>query len=152
MITHYMESPAGWLRVVVEPSGALSAIRFEDQAPPHPSSSDRAVEPVVRQLQEYFAGERRMFDLELSPRGTEFQQQVWKALSAIPWGRTCSYADLARTIGKPAAVRAVGQANARNRIPIVIPCHRVIGADGSLAGYSAGSARKIALLQIEGFL
>jgi methylated-DNA-[protein]-cysteine S-methyltransferase len=107
---------------------------------------------AARQLQEYFASERKDFDLPLAPEGTAFQREVWAALATIPWGRTWSYAELARTIGRPAAVRAVGAANGRNPLPIVLPCHRVIGADGSLTGFGGGLPIKEALLRLEGAL
>lgn len=102
------------------------------------------------QLLAYFAGERQAFDLPLAPRGTDFQQTVWKALLEIPFGTTWSYGELARHIGKPKAARAVGLANGRNPISIIVPCHRVIGADGSLTGYGGGIARKRWLLAHEG--
>src|SRR5690606_5230010 len=105
-----------------------------------------------RQLEEYFAGKRRDFDLPLSPRGTDFQRSVWTTLAAIPYGRTWSYLDLARRIGKPSATRAVGAANGRNPLPIVLPCHRVIGADGSLTGFGGGLPTKAFLLRLEGSL
>ena len=105
---------------------------------------------VRRQLAEYFAGRRRDFDLPLAPRGTAFERQVWEALLAIPYGETRSYAEIARSIGHPDACRAVGRANGRNPIPIVIPCHRVIGSDGSLTGYGGGLDLKRLLLGLEG--
>lgn len=105
-----------------------------------------------RQLREYFDGARRDFDLPLAPRGTEFQRQVWQALATIPFGATWSYGELARVIGKPDAMRAVGAANGRNPLPIVLPCHRVIGADGSLTGFGGGLPIKEALLRLEGAL
>ncbi|MFT4798792.1 MAG: methylated-DNA-[protein]-cysteine S-methyltransferase [Sulfitobacter sp.] len=105
-----------------------------------------------QQLTEYFAGERREFDLVLAPTGTDFQRAVLVALQEIAYGRTCCYRDIAERIGKPKAVRAVGAANGRNPIPIVIPCHRVIGADGSLTGFGGGLAAKSWLLNHEGSL
>ncbi|WP_305879902.1 methylated-DNA--[protein]-cysteine S-methyltransferase [Simiduia sp. 21SJ11W-1] len=102
------------------------------------------------QLAEYFAGRRQEFDLPLAARGTAFQQQVWAALTAVPLGATASYGDIAAGIGKPKAVRAVGAANGRNPIAIVVPCHRVIGANGTLTGYAGGLARKQWLLRHEG--
>jgi methylated-DNA-[protein]-cysteine S-methyltransferase len=104
------------------------------------------------QLLEYFAGTRRTFDLPLRPQGTAFQMDVWRALAAIPYGETWSYRDLARAIDKPDAVRAVGAANGRNPLPIVLPCHRVIGADGSLTGFGGGLPTKERLLRLEGVL
>lgn len=102
------------------------------------------------QLREYFAGARRTFDLPLAPHGTEFQQRVWAALRAIPYGETRTYGELAAAIGSPNASRAVGMANHRNPIPIIIPCHRVIGANGTLTGYAGGLEIKRKLLALEG--
>lgn len=109
-------------------------------------------ETVAAQLDEYLAGDRTEFELDLDARGTEFQRSVWAALLEIPYGRTESYGEVARRIGRPAAVRAVGLANGRNPIPIVVPCHRVIGADGSLTGYGGGIDLKRRLLALEGVL
>ena len=105
---------------------------------------------VRRQLDAYFGGTLRRFDIPLAPRGTEFQLAVWEALTHIPYGETITYSDLAIRIGNPAAVRAVGAANGANPIPIVVPCHRVIGADGSLTGFGGGLPAKRALLELEG--
>ncbi|MGQ4659974.1 methylated-DNA--[protein]-cysteine S-methyltransferase [Lysobacter sp. F6437] len=105
-----------------------------------------------QQLDEYFAGTRRTFDLPLAPRGTAFQCEVWRTLASIPYGETVSYAQLATQIGKPSATRAVGAANGRNPLPIVLPCHRVIGANGSLTGFGGGLPTKQFLLQLEGAL
>lgn len=105
---------------------------------------------VESQLSEYFDGKRRNFDLDLAPSGTEFQLAVLAALQTIPFGETRTYTDIARQIGRPAAVRAVGAANGRNPLPIVIPCHRVIGADGSLTGFGGGLDTKRYLLELEG--
>jgi methylated-DNA-[protein]-cysteine S-methyltransferase len=104
---------------------------------------------VREQLQAYFAGELIDFDLRLAAEGTDFQRKVWNALRRIPFGRTCSYADVARRVGNPRAMRAVGAANGRNRIAIVVPCHRVIAADGTLGGYGGGLDRKEWLLRHE---
>jgi methylated-DNA-[protein]-cysteine S-methyltransferase len=108
-----------------------------------------AFEDVTGQLQAYFAGERKEFALPLAPEGTPFQLTVWQALQTIPYGLTISYGELAREIGQPTASRAVGAANGRNPLPIVIPCHRVIGQDGSLTGYGGGLRFKKALLSLE---
>ncbi|WP_243417964.1 methylated-DNA--[protein]-cysteine S-methyltransferase [Actinomycetospora cinnamomea] len=106
--------------------------------------------PAVReQLAAYFAGSLRVFDLPLALRGTEFQQRVWAALREIPYGATTPYGELAAAIGRPAAVRAVGLANGRNPVSIVVPCHRVVGAGGALTGYGGGVERKRALLDLE---
>ena len=104
------------------------------------------------QLDEYFAGARRTFDLPLSPAGTEFQRDVWTTLATIPYGETISYAQLATRVGRPSAMRAVGAANGRNPLPIVLPCHRVIGADGALTGFGGGLPTKQFLLKLEGAL
>lgn len=111
-------------------------------------SGDPFVE-VERQLRAYFDGHRRSFDLSLAPTGTPFQQRVWAALQNIPFGTTCTYGDIARQIGQPRAAQAVGAANAQNPIALLIPCHRVVGADGSLTGYAGGLDRKRHLLRLE---
>lgn len=102
-----------------------------------------------QQLEEYFAGQRRQFDIPLAPRGTDFQLQVWEALRTIPYGETISYGELARQIDRPKASRAVGAANGRNPIPVIIPCHRVIGSSGSLVGFGGGLPIKQQLLALE---
>jgi methylated-DNA-[protein]-cysteine S-methyltransferase len=104
---------------------------------------------AARQLEEYFAGTRRLFDLRVAAAGTAFQRTVWHALQGIPYGETRTYGDVARTVGNRAAVRAVGLANGRNPLPIVIPCHRVIGSDGSLTGFGGGLEAKRFLLDLE---
>lgn len=135
-------------------AGGLRRVHF--QAGPAPLdiapgwTRDRAAlaEPAV-QLEAYFAGERQAFDLPLDPRGTPFQQEVWEALRRIPYGQTRSYAQLAAALGRPEATRAVGAANGGNPLAVVIPCHRVLGADGALRGYAGGTAIKAGLLQLE---
>lgn len=112
--------------------------------------SDDLLREARRQLQAYFAGRLTAFDLPLAPNGTDFQRRVWSALTKIPFGTTISYADLARRLSNAAAVRAVGAANGRNPIPIIVPCHRVIGSDGSLTGFGGGLERKRWLLKHEG--
>jgi len=109
-----------------------------------------ALRSAVVQLQEYFAGTRRRFDLPLAPRGTPFQLRVWRELRKIPYGRTITYAELARRAGNDRACRAVGAANGRNPLPIIVPCHRVIGTDGSLTGFGGGIEAKRKLLSLEG--
>lgn len=104
---------------------------------------------VKQQLAAYFAGERQEFNIALAPEGTQFQQSVWKALTTIPYGKTCSYGDIAHQIGKPKASRAVGAANGKNPIPIIIPCHRVIGSTGKLTGFGGGLEAKETLLGLE---
>jgi len=114
--------------------------------------SARALLPYVNELEQYFAGKRRQFDFPLDLRGTEFQISCWQALVEIPYGETRSYADIARVVGKPNAFRAVGMANNRNPIAIVVPCHRVIASDGGLCGYGGGLDIKRKLLELEGAL
>ncbi|WP_125612393.1 methylated-DNA--[protein]-cysteine S-methyltransferase [Specibacter cremeus] len=111
--------------------------------------SDGAFADVAEQLAEYFARERRTFDLPLAPVGNPFQQRVWAALRLIPYGTTCSYGDLAASLGDRSMAQAVGSANGRNPISIIVPCHRVVGADGSLVGYAGGLDRKQFLLELE---
>ena len=115
----------------------------------HATQDDAAFAPVLAQLQGYFAGERRSFDVPLEPAGTQFQRQVWRALVEIPYGETTTYAAIARRIGNPNAVRAVGAANGKNPISIIVPCHRVVGADGTLTGYAGGLPNKRRLLDLE---
>ena len=151
-----MDSPVGELRIV-ERNGALTAIEFAPWRPPsdgRPLGDRNDTDPVlmetVRQLTAYFNGELKVFNLPLAPHGTEFQQRVWKELLEIEHGETASYGQIAARLGHTnAASRAVGLANGRNPIPIVIPCHRVIGADGSLTGYAGGMDRKQTLLELE---
>jgi O-6-methylguanine DNA methyltransferase len=119
-------------------------IRFEE--------SERAVRPYARELEEYFAGRRREFSFPLDLRGTEFQLTCWRALLQIPYGETRTYADIARAVGKPTGFRAVGMANNRNPVAIVVPCHRVIASDGTLCGYGGGLDVKRTLLELEGAL
>jgi methylated-DNA-[protein]-cysteine S-methyltransferase len=151
-------SPVGKLLLVGEVGGsglALRGIYFEgaahaEGAVPEDAREDaQAFSQVLEQLAAYFDGRRTAFDLALAPRGTEFQHAVWRALAAIPYGTTTTYASIARSIGKPRAVRAVGAANGRNPLSIVVPCHRVIGEDGSLTGYAGGIANKRRLLELE---
>jgi methylated-DNA-[protein]-cysteine S-methyltransferase len=114
--------------------------------------SDPILAEAVKQLNEYFAREREVFSIPLRPAGTPFQLRVWKALEEIPYGHTRTYLDIARALGQPAAVRAVGAANGRNPLPIFVPCHRVIGSSGSLTGYGGGLEVKLELLRLEGVL
>lgn len=155
--TTLIDSPVGPLFLAASNEG-LHAIEFRDNKHPVKRSAnwregDNAVLRKARkQLDEYFAGKRHTFDLPLSPVGTEFQVKVWTTLASIPYGETISYAQLATRIGKPSAMRAVGAANGRNPLPIVLPCHRVIGADGALTGFGGGLPTKQFLLKLEGAL
>jgi len=145
-------SPLGPIGVTVDGTGRVVRIELgvRDARCQQDTAAMRRCDPVLRQLAEYFAGRRRTFALELAPVGTPFQMAAWRALQAIPWGRTRSYAQLAEAIGRPTAVRAVGGANGANPLPIVVPCHRVIAADGSIGGFSGGIDRKRWLLAHEG--
>lgn len=118
------------------------------RAPKGPAGS--ILDRTRRQLEQYFAGRRRSFDVPLDLRGTDFQLAAWRAMTRIPYGTTISYADQARSIGKPTAFRAVGSANGRNPVPIIVPCHRVLASDGTLGGYSLGLSMKRRLLSLEG--
>ncbi len=142
--------PLGPLRLVGD-GAALTAIEFHARGR---ATAGRPDDPVLReaaaQLAAYFAGRLRVFDLPLAPHGTPFRRAVWAALQGVPWGATASYGEIARRIGRPRAVRAVGAANGANPLPIVIPCHRIVGADGSLTGYAGGLPLKARLLALEG--
>ena len=169
MTTYYtttMESPCGPLLCVVDETGAVVRVEFvtgRNNGRESLRITDRMREQGIelvedagrtaglrRQLAEYFAGERREFDLRLAPEGTPFERSVWEELKRIPFGETRSYGEIAQAIGRPGAARAVGRANGANPIPIVVPCHRVIGSDGSLTGFGGGLEAKSRLLEIEG--
>ncbi len=146
-----VDSPVGPL-TLVDQGGALAGLYMHEQRhlPTSFGPQDDAVLPSVRaQLEAYFAGTLQEFDLPLATTGTPFQQQVWAALREVPYGTTCTYGDLAAAIGRPSAVRAVGAANGRNPVCVVVPCHRVVGAGGSLTGYAGGLERKSWLLALE---
>lgn len=152
MVYSHLETPIGDLLLAGE-GEKLKILHFVDGDEVLKAGwqrSDEALRKVRRQLLEYFAGTRAHFDLALAPEATPFQAKVLDALLQIPYGDTCSYSDIARTIGKPKAVRAVGGANGSNPIAIIIPCHRVVGADGSLTGFAGGLERKRYLLDLEG--
>ena len=156
---HDFDTPVGILRLVGD-DRHLERIDLPNAAARAPEAGWRqerralpaALDAAKRQLAEYFGGDRRDFDLPLAPGGTAFQLRVWKELRRISYGETISYGELARRIGKPTASRAVGAANGRNPLAIVVPCHRVIGADGTLTGYGGGISRKEWLLRHEGSL
>jgi methylated-DNA-[protein]-cysteine S-methyltransferase len=140
-------SPLGPIRLRAD-DGALSELRFADGGAAQ-EPSDPVLAEACAQLEAYFAGERSDFDLPLAPAGTPFDRRVWEAVAAIPHGTTATYGELAAQLGAPGAARAVGAANGRNPIAIVIPCHRVVGARGALTGYAYGVERKAALLAHE---
>ena len=151
----YYQSPIGLIRIV-ETGGFLTRAEFVEQNPKSKhfqtngiSNSSTLLEDACRQLDEYFEGKRQKFDLALKPHGTNFQSSAWESLLRIPYGQTRSYLQQAESILNPKAIRAIGQANSRNPIPIIIPCHRVIGKNGSLTGYAGGLDRKTKLLALE---
>lgn len=144
------KSPIGEL-MIGEKEGKITHVLFEGSTPPegYALGETPALAEANKQLQEYFVGKRKKFDLDLDPCGTEFMRNVWASLQKIPYGETRSYKDMAISIGKDKAYRAVGLANNRNPISIIIPCHRVVGADGSLVGYGGGLDIKTFLLNLE---
>lgn len=150
-----MDSPVGRLTLVASDKG-LAAILWQNDRPSRVRPGELIEDerhPVLvetaRQLDEYFAGKRKTFSVALDMRGTRFQKDVWEGLLAIPFGETRSYADLARRLGNPKATRAVGAANGRNPISIIVPCHRVIGSSGKLTGFAGGLDIKARLLELE---
>lgn len=153
MIYTTMESPIGTLTIAGEGDTVHWLLfpdnRHEPKARPGWMFDAGAFPEARRQLAEYFAGKRRDFDLDIAPAGTPFQQTVWQRLTTIPYGQTWSYRQLAESVGNAKAVRAVGLANGRNPVPIVVPCHRVIGSDGSLTGFGGGLDTKRFLLELE---
>ena len=159
MIRHaHYESPIGRI-IAVAADDAITDIDFVDAKYVARLPADSVEDPrhpvlreCVRELAEYFAGQRRLFELPLAPRGTDFQQRIWKGIARVPWGKTITYAELAESARAPGSARAAGAATGRNPIGIVVPCHRIVGADGSLTGYAGGLERKTKLLELEGVL
>ena len=149
MYQDYVQWPLGWLQVSASDAGITSIVMVDEKGASHPNMH---TQQAVLQLEQYLNGERTTFDLVLAAVGTEFQQQVWRALLTIPFGETRSYQDIAKQIGNPKGVRAVGLANGKNPISIVVPCHRVIGKNGALTGYAGGLRAKEQLLTLEGAL
>ncbi len=150
----FLDTPIGTLRLVSD-GKYLTKVEFQDRydvLDGDTKSEDSVLTNAASQLKEYFAGERSEFDLPLNAAGTDFQHSVWSALTRIPHGELRSYSDIARDIDRPKAVRAVGAANGRNPIPVIVPCHRVIGSDGSLTGFAGGLEIKRELLILEGAL
>ena len=148
-VTHVIDSPPGRLLLVASATG-LCRIEFtDDHEPSRLVATNPHLFAATQQLGEYFAGQRRDFALALEPQGTAFQLAAWNVLRTIPFGSTITYGEQAMAMGKPRAVRAVGGANGRNPLAIVVPCHRVIGAGGKLTGYASGVDRKAWLLEFE---
>lgn len=151
-----IETPIGPLHAAFDEEGRLAELGFRESSSlrvdesSRRSSTTRSLDDLSTQLHEYFSGKRKTFEFPLAPKGTAFQLAVWNALLAIPYGDTITYAELAQRIGKPSAIRAVGAANGANPIPVIIPCHRVIGSNGTLTGYGGGIERKQWLLALEG--
>lgn len=151
-----LETPIGTLQIAVNGDGVVIEILLPNRRPaylparPLPAAAERGMRAARTQLSEYFSGKRRTFDLALEPRGSSFERDVWNKLLAVPYGVTTSYGAIAAELGLSNGARAVGRANGANPIPIVIPCHRVIGADGRLTGYGGGLPLKRALLEFEG--
>jgi len=148
--TTYYHSPLGWIEIQASNEAITSLVFCDERKNDECTQSNSAIlTECVRQLDEYFAGRLTKFDLPVKQKGTEFQQNVWNTLMDIPFGKTVSYGDVAKALNNPKAVRAVGAANGKNKLWIVVPCHRVIGADGSLTGYAGGLDRKKWLLAHE---
>ena len=144
----WYDLPPGRIGIIAD-QHAVYEILLRPQESDLPLAENQLVRATAQQLAEYCSGARKEFDLPLCPEGTPFQLEVWDALLSIPYGETCSYADIARRIGRPKACRAVGLANGKNPLSIVIPCHRVIGANGTLTGYGGGLEMKRFLLDLE---
>jgi methylated-DNA-[protein]-cysteine S-methyltransferase len=144
-----VDSPIDPLLLVGDETGLRELQMAPHEPPPGAEQDDEALAPVAAQLADYFAGRRLAFDLPLAPVGTAFQQKVWLALREIPYGRTTTYGEIATGLGQPTASRAVGLANGRNPIAVIVPCHRVIGANGTLTGFGGGLPRKRWLLEHE---
>ena len=145
----YLDSPIGRVEIAAT-EGEVALVEFiEEKKPIAASKTSPALEAAVRQLDEYFSGRRRVFELMLRLDGTAFQTRVWQALLDVGFGETASYGEIARAIGRPKSTRAVGAANGRNPISIIVPCHRIIGSSGALTGYGGGLWRKEWLLRHE---
>jgi methylated-DNA-[protein]-cysteine S-methyltransferase len=150
--TTYIDSPIGVILLIFNSKFELTAAQFNDKEHEVPAAKRIEiieVQNTVKQFEEYFEGKRTQFDLKLAPEGTEFQKKVWKHLQEIQFGKTISYQQMANQLGNPKVIRAAASANGRNPISIIIPCHRVIGSDGSLTGYAGGLHRKKWLLEHE---
>lgn len=146
----FIDTPVGCLQICADDEG-ICALLYAPEDDAREESNDHT-RKAKQQLEEYFQGKRQSFDLSISVKGTDFQQSVWQQLKAIPFGECRSYADIANILDKPKAVRAVGAANGRNPLPIIVPCHRVIGSNGALTGFAGGLDMKEWLLRHEGYL
>ncbi|WP_306351372.1 methylated-DNA--[protein]-cysteine S-methyltransferase [Flavobacterium sp. '19STA2R22 D10 B1'] len=149
MQTVFIKTPLGITAIEGDESGISKITALDDSETPLSDEIPLVLQEAVIQLNDYFAGKRNDFDLKLNPSGTEFQQKVWRGLLEIPFGKTLSYLEFSKKLGDPKAIRAVASANGRNPLWIIVPCHRVIGSDGSLTGYAGGLWRKKWLLEHE---
>lgn len=153
LITHIYHSPIGQIAITADESCITELVFIDDDSLNASLTIEEELPPIIHQcvdeLIEYFAGTRRHFTVAINQEGTDFQQRVWKELYEIPFGKTMSYADLAKKLGDPKVIRAAATANGKNKIAIIVPCHRIIGTDQSLVGYAWGKARKRWLLQHE---
>ena len=145
--TDFLKTEIGFLKIIASESHLLEVIFLDTNT--EKASPNKITEQTKVQLEQYFTGERKTFDLPLDPQGSEFQKRVWKELAKIPYGTSTSYLDMAERLGDPKVIRAAASANGKNPISIIIPCHRVIGSDGSLTGYAGGLHRKEWLLRHE---
>jgi methylated-DNA-[protein]-cysteine S-methyltransferase len=148
MEKHHYHSPVGWLEITTT-DDAVTALRMTSKPNNPTHSSHKVILQCCKELDEYFAGKRRHFDVKVYLKGTDFQSEIWKKLQEIPYGKTISYSALAQAAGHSKACRAAGSANGKNPVAIIVPCHRVIAADGSLGGYAYGLNMKKALLDLE---
>ncbi len=145
IFTSYLHSPVGWLKLTTDAKFLLS-VTFENESGQISEIIPPVLQKSIEQLEEYFAGTRKDFDIELAPAGTDFQQRIWELVKKVPLGKTASYLDIAKDSGSDKNTRAEGLANGKNPIPIVIPCHRIVGTNGKLTGYAGGLERKRWLL------
>ena len=144
----FYDTPVGKL-IIGEENGAITRVTWTQLPKEYLQEETALIAECRNQLEEYFAGKRKTFDLPLAPKGTDFQQKVWSALQEIPYGEVCTYKDIAAAVGNPKGCQAVGGANGKNPIAIIIPCHRVIGKSGKLVGYAGGMENKKFLLELE---
>ena len=147
----WMESPIGWVAIKADDMG-LTSLWFCEAEEKGESKPNAITEQCEQEIREYFAGERKVFTVPLNPEGTPFQKRVWRALLGLDFGQSASYLDISKILGDEKLTRAVGSANGKNPIAVIVPCHRVIGSDGSLTGYAGGMQRKKWLLQHEGVI